>query len=514
MAGIGFVLKRLFIKDTFIDRTKAFVYSSVVAAGPWIAAVATVNIILLLSRHYLVAPGERLLFMGTIVYSFIFSQIITAPWQLLVTRYISDKLFSKEYDYIKPSFIGLSKITFFFVATIAIAFYYHKPLPLYYEYMAGALFIVLALIWIITVFLNAAKNYTIVAKAFIFGGVLSIFLVVLFSIYPLPFNEFRSAGNILLAYLVGMLITYIILLYSFFNTFYFGNKLEYDFLRYLNKVPSLFFTGLFYTMGLWVDNILIWHTPMGALIHETYRYAPLYDQAIFLAYLTIIPTMVLFLVHIETEFYDKYKKYYKTVSEKSTYDEIIAARDEMRDLIYRQIAYLLENQVLFTFTIIVLSDKIFVYLGLPILVESIFRITALGALSNGIMLVVLLMLLYFEAWEEALLVAISFFILNLGFTYYFIPQGTELLGVGFFIAATATLVFALILLFFHLKKITYFTFSRQPAFYVEDRGLFVAVANLLNSLANRRKTLTGIVDMPGSRLKQESAKGVGRSVER
>ena len=88
MAGIGFTLKTLFEEEYYLSRTKAYIYSALVSAGPWIAAVVTVNLLILLSDYYFDDISQRDLFMGTIVYSFVFSQIITAPWQLLITRYI------------------------------------------------------------------------------------------------------------------------------------------------------------------------------------------------------------------------------------------------------------------------------------------------------------------------------------------------------------------------------------------------------------------------------------------
>ena len=97
MAGIGFTLKKLFEDESYSARSKAYAYSAIVSAGPWIAAVITVNAMVLLSKLFMVGNAQRDLFMGTMVYSFVFSQIITSPWQLLITRYVSDRLYMREY---------------------------------------------------------------------------------------------------------------------------------------------------------------------------------------------------------------------------------------------------------------------------------------------------------------------------------------------------------------------------------------------------------------------------------
>ena len=482
MAGIGITLKELFRTETYIGRVKAYVYSSAIAAGPWISAVLVVNILLIIAVHLIVLPTERFLFMSTIVYSFVFSQIITAPWQFLIARYLADKLFQAEYDYIRPAFLGLTNIIFTFVLVAAVIFYHNKPLPGYYIYMAGTLFIILSLMWIVMVFLSAAKNYKAIAKAFIFGGLTSICLTYLFLLYPIPFGEHMHAANILLAYLIGVLTTYIILLYCFFDTFSFGNHLEYDFLRYFNKVGILFFIGLFYTLGIWIDNLLMWYSEHGALIYETFRYAPLYDHAKFLAMLTIIPTAVLFMVQVETEFYEKYKRYYQAVRGESTFADITEARSKMVGLLNRHLVYILERQIIITFTIIVLSGYIFVFLGYSVLLRDMFRICALGALGNAVMLAVLLILLYFEARKEALLVSITFFTANLALTWYLIPLGHDYFGFGFFLSALIALAISIVCLILVLKTLNYRTFSRQPFIHIPDSGLFVKITDQLNAL--------------------------------
>lgn len=481
MAGIGFTLKRLFYKDTFSDRFRAYAFSSLVAAGPWLSAVLVVNILLLVAERYIMAPSDRLLFMSTIVYSFIFSQIITAPWQFVATRYIADRLFHKEYDYIKPSLMGVSKIVFTLAFVAQAIFYLRTPLPSYYIFMAASLFLILTLTWVLMVYMSAAKDYLAIARSFIWGGVVTVALSFLLFAKPIHFPLHLYASNMLLAYVVGLAVTLLLLVRTFLVIFTFGNNYEFDFLRYLNKVGSLFFIGLFYTLATWIDTILIWNSEYGGLIYGTYRFALHYDHAKFLAYLTIIPTSVLFLVYVETEFYDKFKTYFQAIRGGASLAEIVAARQVMVQLAYRHIVYLLERQVLITFTVLVLSNSLFVALGFSVLLVDVFRITALAAICNAIMLVVLLMLLYFEARLEALLVAAVFFVANLVLTAAFIPLGSAYLGLGLFLSALIALLMSIWILSAYLRRIEYTTFTRQPYFAVPEKGMFISLADYLNS---------------------------------
>jgi len=481
MAGIGFTLKKLFKEESFSQRTKAYLYSALVAAGPWIAAVLTVNALVILSQWIIETNIQRDLFMGTIVYSFVFSQILTAPWQLVITRYISDKLYLKTYEYIKPSSIGLTKIVGLSNFIAAFLFYMNKELPLPYKLMSIMLFVILSMIWIIMVYLSAVKDYGLISKAYILGGMVTLGLGILFANYPLPFEQFQAGSNLLFSYLSGMTLTLTILAYTFFGNFKFGNNLQFDFLRILDKFPSLFFVGLFYTLGLWIDDILMWFSFVGISIYNTYLYAPLYDNAIFLAYLTIIPTMVLFIVSIEIEFYDTYKKYYGLVNGHGTYRQILISNKEMRRSLYRQIAYTFEIQALLSATLILMAPQLFFIFGGPIIVRSIFQVCAIGALFNIFIFVIMLVMLYFEARVHAVSITICFFITNLLFTLYFIPLGLEYYGYGFMFSSITTFIYASLISLRFLRRIDYVTFGRQPLFNENRQYFFTWLSDRLNA---------------------------------
>ena len=480
MAGIGFTLKKLFKDEYYTTRTKAYVYSALVSAGPWIAAVITVNLLIFMSDIYFDDFGQRDLFMGTIVYSFVFSQIVTAPWQLLITRYISDSLFQKEYRNIRSSFFGLSRLVFFIAFAVSFFYYLNKGLPFTYKVMALVLFVFLSLIWILMVYLSALKNYAMISYAYIIGGSISIGLAFLLVKFPLPFDLYAHSSNVLFAYTIGIVITYGILMYSFLTNFYQGNRKEYDFLRYMGKFKALMLVGLFYTLGLWIDDLIMWYSPLSVDIYQTYKYAPLYDNAMFLAYLTVIPTMILFMVSVETEFYDLYKKYYGLAAKNGTFKDLELARLEMRTSVYRQIMHTMEVQTIITVTLIVLSGKIFAYLGIPLIVRDIFRIASLGALCNIFVLVIILILLYFEGSRSAVYIAGTFLLSNGVLTYYFLPRGIDFYGVGYFIGSFVTLIFAIILLVRFLGKIHYNTFALQPLFIEEEKGVLVNLSNWIH----------------------------------
>lgn len=485
MAGIGFKLKKIFYQDSFSSRTRGFAYAGLITAGPWISAVLTVNILIGVASFLLPDNSGKELFMGTIVYSFVFSQIVTAPWQLLITRYISDILYQKNYEYLRSSYMGLQKINFVSSLVLGILFYYNKALPFHYKVLSVGLFIIISMLWILMVYLNSVKNYEDIAKAYIYGGLLSIALVFALEQNPIPFAELTNESNLLIAYLLGVILTFSMLLYIFLSEFSFDNNLQFDFLRYLDKVPSLFFIGLLYTTGLWVDDILMWFSVAGVSIQSTYLYAPIYDNAVFLAYLTIIPTMILFMVSVETEFYDTYKQFFGYVNGQGTMKQIEWAKDVMKKSIYGKLAYTFEIQALITITTALVSRSIFVYFNTSLLIWKIFVICMFGAMFNINVLLIILVMLYFEMRVNSLIIAAVFCFSNILLNLYFIPLGLDYYGYGFTIGSLIGLVVAIYYLTQFMKETVFISFAKQPLFYDEHRGFFTLISDHLN---NRRAT--------------------------
>lgn len=487
MAGIGFTLKKLFEDESYTANIKGYLYSGLVSAGPWLSSVITVNILMHIAENNFVEIAQKNLFMGTIVYSFIFSQIVTSPFQLVITRYISDKMYVNDYKSIRASLSGMSKLVFIISYLISVAFYWNKPLEPIYKLMAISLFVIISLLWMVMVYLSAVKNYEIISKGYIIGSIVSIATALLVIRHPIfIFKKDVLASGVLFSYLLGVSITYGILLESFFEAFRESNGLKYDFLRYLNKFPSLFFIGLSYTMALWVDNIIIWFSDISQVIYSTYRFAPFYDNAVFLSYLTIIPTMIMFLVSVETRFYEKYKNFYGLVNTNGTYDEIQASKYEMEDRVYKELLYIMETQAGISILIILLSQAFFYRMGYPIIVRDIFKITALGCLCNIIILIIGLILLYFEGRRSALLINLMFFFTNASFNLYLINRREELYGVGFFLSTFITLIVSILIFRRFIKKIDYYTFSKEDLFEAKERGIFVNMADYLNERVRNR----------------------------
>lgn len=89
-------------------------------------------------------------------------------------------------------------------------------------------------------------------------------------------------------------------------------------LTYFLKYWELALIGMLFNLAIWVDKIMFWFAPDSRMVVPYLRTHDMYEGPIFFAYLTIVPTLAIFLVKIETKFYEHYHDYFaKIISKKN-----------------------------------------------------------------------------------------------------------------------------------------------------------------------------------------------------
>jgi uncharacterized membrane protein len=215
---------------------------------------------------------------------------------------------------------------------------------------------------------------------------------------------------------------------------------------YFKKYWPLAVTGLAYNLGIWIDKIVFWYAPLtGRGVAGPLHASPAYDNAMFLAYMTIIPALGLFLLKVETDFYDQYRAYFST----------IAARESLGLLVKLQGAV--------TLVAVLLTPEIVEVLRLSWLSVFTFRAGVIGSFFHVLHLTVLILLLYFDFRKEAAALGLVFVATNGLFSLVSIAQGGfASYGFGYAIASAVTLLFGMILLDRNLEDLEYHVFMKQP----------------------------------------------------
>ena len=91
-------------KRTILANLAGFGYSAVVTVAPMFVVIGNV----MLMSHFLgyetVGYARRGLFSGTVLYIFIFSLLVAAPFNAVLSRYMSDIIYEEKYEDILPCY--------------------------------------------------------------------------------------------------------------------------------------------------------------------------------------------------------------------------------------------------------------------------------------------------------------------------------------------------------------------------------------------------------------------------
>ncbi|WP_155111359.1 exopolysaccharide Pel transporter PelG [Metabacillus mangrovi] len=482
MAGIGFQLQKLFKEDYYSSRMRAYLYSLFVTAGPWLIVIATLLGLQVLLQAVPGVNGEnKQLFMISVSYCFMFSQVLFGFQQLVVTRYTADCLYEKKEEKIFPSFLGVSGVTAAAAFLLWLVFAIGSPLLWSYKLLMLVLFLLLNLIWIMLLYLSGAKNYQAIAIAFLAGGILAIAsLFTVLSLFPYKEGGFTPAFMMMGCFIAGIAVTFLLLVYSMLITFpKRPAAAPFDYLCYFDKYPLLAWTGIFYNAGLWVSNWIIW-ADGGEWLLGTFRYHPAYDTALFYAYLTILPTYVIFVVSIETRFYERYRTFFSFINDGGTLSQIRKSKKTMLIVLKQELEKLVRSQ-----GIVSLAILLFALLIAPLYVANdqvlgMFRLTVIGAFCNGMAMVMMLLLLYFDDRKGACVTSGLFFFGIASASLLLLPAGEADYGVGFTAGSLISFLYAVSRLFSYVSKADYYAFSKSHR--SPDTGTFHRLSRRLNKI--------------------------------
>ena len=473
MAGIGFELKKLFKNKGIIQNAKAYSYSTIITIGP-----SAICIMLVLGMQYIlglygVGLSQRLVVTSAIVYAYILSQIVTSGFTMIVTRFVSDKIYNKEFEQILPSMYGTIIICLPIVSILSFLFYMNSPLDFVFKLFAYCFNIEMTMVWIFMTYVSALKNYVKIIKAYIIGAIMGILALFLFLHFQILTPIVAALVSVNIVFLVVLFVlTMSIVSYLQIKK----NKGKcFLFLQYFDEYASLFFINFFYTVGLYIHNIIYWMGDKSIEIEDTYYMAPFYDSPSFFAFLSMLPIMIFFVVRAETSFYERYRRYYKLIIKNGRFSEIEVAKKNMVDTLWDEIRNMMELQILVAIAFFLAMFMFFSRLGISEESKGIFEILLLGCFATSIMYVVVLLLLYFDDRKGALWIVSTFLVggvvATLVCVYY------ELDGFGFFIASITALVLGLIRINHYLNNINYYTFSARPVIYKHKVGLFERLVN-------------------------------------
>jgi uncharacterized membrane protein len=454
MAGIGFNLQKILDGDTYFASFKAYFYSAVISAGPWILSILT-----LFSLTYFAPVSinlyEIMYFRALVIYIFAFSLIVIGIFQFPLTRYIADKLFLGEKEALLPVFNASSLVILGIQSVIGGLYLYLSGSDFRIGVLAVLVYLAITMVWLCMIFLSALKEYRIIALAYLIGSVVAI-------VASLYLGKQMGLEGYLIGYLGGHLV--IVALWSgrIFSEFRSKSSFDFQFLNFTRHNKILVWTGFLYALAIWIDKIVFWLSPQATAVAPLLRLMPIYDTATFMAYLTIIPSLCIFLIRIETDFYRSYRRFYMAILGRAVYSRIERAKQQINGSLRSGAGTLVVYQGIISLAAVVYAPDLACFLQIPVVEVPVFRIITVGAFLHSLFLMTLLILLYFDLKVPALFAVTVFCVTNLVFTWLTTWLTLPFFGYGYLLSCLVSLVVAFYLLDFNLKRLEYLTFATQP----------------------------------------------------
>lgn len=452
MAGIGFRLRELVKTDTLSGLLLAYGFSGIISSGPWVLSIVGILLIGIINTENFFTPPFVGQFQISVTYLMAMSLILTGPLQLMLTRFIADRLYEKHDEKVLPNLTGAIFIVIAVSGTLAgfCLFYLFTGSVLYRLLMLSGL-VILSTIWIVVIVLSGLKAYREILLAFLLGYGITVWVA-------MESGEFGLEG-LLFGFVLGHSVLLFLLLVVVFNSYSSKTLIAFDFLNKDQIFPSLAITGLLYNLAIWADKFIFWFNPQTSTVIITpLRGSELYDLPIFLAYLSIIPGMAVFLLRMETDFVEKYTKFYDAINNGSSLKSIFQIYEEMVLTIRRGFIEIFKIQGTTIIILLAIGDKLLEWVGISPFYRVLLNIDLVAVGVQVLLLAVFNLLFYFDYRQEALYLCLLFVISNIAFTLLSQYLGPAFYGYGFAMSVLLTTLVGMIMVSNRLNRLVYETF--------------------------------------------------------
>ena len=409
-------------------------------------------------------------FRALIIYSFALSFVITAPIALVSARLISDQLHDRDVGAVPG--IMLAAFGFSAVVTVAAAtalFGFALDLEAPASVAAVANCALIALVWVACLFCSVTRDYMSVTAFFALGMVLAVVAV------TNGYNMRPDLATMLWGFNIGLGATLFGLLSRIIATFPFAVKRMASPSRALARAAIVYWPialgGLFGAIGAWVDKWVVWLSPFGVQIQNGLLHAPLYDSAMFVSYLVVIPAYAAFVVHLEVRFFRNYRLFYSSILEHATLAQIQAHGRRLRDETIASLSSITVPQLVICALVALSAPVVVDLLDMQYRQVGTLRLGVIGAAFQFLFITCSSLTLYFDRRMVFLVLQTIFLVLNSALTWALLPLGQNYLGLGFLAASAISALIAYLALARTLYRLDYLTFiANNPAVRIRRRA--------------------------------------------
>ncbi len=462
MAGIGFALRDLMRKDGLWSLIESQLHGVVAVAGPWFFTIVAMALpsLLLDPRTGEAATAE---FVTLLLYVFSVSLTLSSPIAIALTRHVSDCMYQKREDEIAPSFVAALAVSLATVVPVAWAADVFLDLPTEWVPHALTAYALVTTNWIAAPMLSTVRQFRMLTFAFGLGTLVFYGMI--------AGNRHQTAAQLLVGFNVGMAATNAVVCALILHNFAGPAGPVRGLFTSALKYWELSLSGLLYGVGIWVDKWLMWTAPEHATVRGGLISYPTYDTAVFVAYVTTVPALALFIVKAETTLAESCEALYRTIQDHGDHQRLLLARGRILQAFVGSSRDVGLVQLSVTLLVLLLPTIVLGAVGVPQSAVFLLRFCAMGAAFQSGVLMLTIVLHYFDSRRSVLHINLVFLLTNTVFSWVSVRMGEPWYGTGYFVACVVTFAFAYWAVQRTFANMLYLAFVRQNAAVIEAKVL-------------------------------------------
>lgn len=409
MAGIGFELKKIYGRKTLASNLWGTLYATMLTIGPTVLSAMLMLVLnTLLSRTGLTVLEGRF-FISSTTYAFLTALLVTSFFSTPVSRYIADCVYLGKESEIFPSAFGVlaftSSISGVIMVLLCAGIYLQAQGQVPVSFLAAyyLLGVLVTGAYTLMNYASALKHYKTLTFGFILGLLLSV------GVYLLCSGWLGIAGvtSACIALASCFFVVIFALVLQCVRAFGAPRGRYFAFLPYFRQYPMLAVGNLSYMLGLYGPTMIYWFFSWAREQISIFRTAPSYDMAMFLAFVVNVPALVIFVVKVETAFYEKFVVYVSALNN-GTLHMLQKERSVMTRALLQNLFFVYEVQLIITVVLVCLVSVFFPYLDASIHMLHMFVMLSLGICTVFCMYFTIVVFYYFSDYGGACISSVVF----------------------------------------------------------------------------------------------------------
>ena len=438
MAGIGFSLRKILNHDSLARAMAAYTVAGIISGGPWLVSILGILILALLvsiipEYHQAIAQ-----FKVSVTYLTASSLILSGFAGNSFCRYVADQLFLNKIASVIGNLSGMILLISAVTGCLSFLFVllFFPEQSILYRFLFMGSFVVLCNIWVVISLLTGLKDYKLILAAFFSGYGITVAMGYLLRDFGLD--------AYMLAYFIGQIVLIVILLIALYRQHPTDLPITFHFLKKNKMSNILILSGFFFNFGIWVDKFVFWFSPETSYaVIGPLRASALYDLPIFIAYLFSLPGMAVFLLLMETNFADYYLRYHEAIRRGKSLSYIKMTGEQMVNYAMNVIYSIVKIQAITIIIVFQFGKNILALLNISVLHDHLSFIAIIGTSLQVVFLSIINILYYMDKLQDAMVLSVLFFILNLLLTLISLYLGPLYYGLGFTCALMVTCVYGI-----------------------------------------------------------------------